>query len=1389
MTSVRPRRKATINMSYNDTLEEFPLEEANSKVTPSVDLKKASSKRSSIIASSKATDSKAVAEVPSIPYNYQMPPAPGDYFSNRLDLTDAYINLKTQMLYCPYQEPAVSTQSKRKSKQKDIFTLSKGDYIYMVSEPPGEPYYIGRIMGFKEKSSFKSPLPEEKSQTVNEQAELVDASKYQFQMQWFYRPRDISKSTSDSRVLFASMHTDTCPMASFRGLVTVKHKQDIEDESQYAASSLKANKPQNQKKSASPGHSSTAIDLYIQNPNCFYFDKLFDRYMIKFYDILSTSNLLQYAVKDNNTSRNFLTALNKRFEYIFVESQRTKSFINTFSSNSCNCEKCGQWCGSTQDSITCAVCNDYYHMYCLEPPLLKKPSRGFSWSCAVCTKKYEIEYHKKKMLMLSHDNKSSNEDQLHEELSVLSSFEAQQADEFPVSSQTEEDSETETPLETLPKYESMAVEFLEKDSTSTFEERRIKEEWPMRYLGMHARLEDAVDLDDRSPYPRAATRLGAKHQATNIPEFYDHPIVYYDLDKQTSNGKKKTNGGFKSKLSKEKANEVDNIKKLEIPDEYKDLNKRDFPQWLQPRPKGYLERGVDDGEGVTCTSLWKSSESDIEDDFKVLDRLLEDSKSIAEKIGILPTSPNFMDAVVYSYMESGYDADAALKKIAKLNKKLLKEPTFSKDEIKRFESGIKEFGSELYPVYKRNGISLELNSVTALCFRCAKLWRRYAVIWEDPNEVEGKNSKSIGWKKKVEPELLEDSKAVMREAERLGAIISYDKGDSAKIQKKESSVSAPDTPNKRMPSAESSVEPVLKKKKVNNVTQNDTAKSKKVTIKTENNIPIKQSRSKKVAVVKPIIENTIAKPKPIKRKIEDEVISSFNKSSENGSMSSTKKVKKITGSVHDIPFPITNSGYSLINLPSVERSKDLNDGILRNLLDNFRIRQVSNMQSQFSPLHVPAQSTVSVPFNPNERKCSICREHDINSKSSLEMLICSTCGVNIHASCAGIQISEKITSPAKEWLCEVCINDTLPHNSTIYSCSLCFANESNYELSFLGSTLVRPDFLKPINASTKWCHVLCAIFNHGLVARKGSFANPSNSISFRQGKSDIAFDDSQLSNNLKFEEVADTFLRGYHSTCGICSSRNGSVISCEMCDSETKYHITCAQDTPNFKLGFGLDHQPLKEKDACLIDVNNSFGILKPILICPKHDQTSSTIFGMRTLGKRVHGGGKEEAKPLIQLFLEDLTRTNNSSKSGPQSKSKLYVESCKVLKEGDKEYLSWKNNREQLTRLRKEQAFCCDCKTTTSPMWWKEDKPDGGINYRCQSCYHTKNDSEKDENDSDGGLVENLDSPLNGVFYGIEDLTDNVSAVFIPRSKVSREKKVIAEVSRSKISLGDILG
>ncbi|GMF50586.1 unnamed protein product [[Candida] boidinii] len=390
--------------------------------------------------------------------------------------------------------------------------------------------------------------------------------------------------------------------------------------------------------------------------------------------------------------------------------------------------------------------------------------------------------------------------------------------------------------------------------------QRDLEEWPFRYLGMHAKLEDALDLQDR-PYARAASRLGSKHQFTGMVDWFDHPVVYYDK-LNGNNGSANANGGPYNKKKKyirksESPSPSDNnnssnnasdtalmesleAKKLPIPDEYKDINPKEFPPWLQPRPKGYIERGGDE----TVDLNWKQPESaELQER---VENYIKDCEKYAKNLNILANTPNFVDAILKSLLENNYDDKAAVKEVELFTRESLREPTFSKDEIKRFENSVRINGSELFPVFKdvgtqtcamvvrfyylwkktknghliwdnyegraknkikkaivdnmdiantdddssyngdkinkkkihfeckycKNHNSTQWYKVTGstppqdkdqpyigLCIRCAKIWRRYAVIWEDPNEVLKKQTQkgNSGWKRRVETELTEDA--------------------------------------------------------------------------------------------------------------------------------------------------------------------------------------------------------------------------------------------------------------------------------------------------------------------------------------------------------------------------------------------------------------------------------------------------------------------------------------------------------------------------------------------------------------------------------------------------------------------------------------------------------
>ena len=206
------------------------------------------------------------------------------------------------------------------------------DHVYLICEPPGEPYYLARIMEFLH---------------VNNDSEApVDA----IRVNWYYRPKDILRRVQDTRVVFASMHSDTCPLTSLRGKCSIRHLSDIKN-----------------------------MDEHRGQQDSFWFDKLYDRYMQRYYEVIPTTRVV-------NVPHHVKAVLDQRWKFVLVEIGRGRELT----SESKKCIKCEQF-ASNNDSVDCAVCKRTYHMQCVRPPLLKKPARGFAWACAACSRAQEMK--------------------------------------------------------------------------------------------------------------------------------------------------------------------------------------------------------------------------------------------------------------------------------------------------------------------------------------------------------------------------------------------------------------------------------------------------------------------------------------------------------------------------------------------------------------------------------------------------------------------------------------------------------------------------------------------------------------------------------------------------------------------------------------------------------------------------------------------------------------------------------------------------------------------------------------------------------------------------------------------------------------------------------------
>lgn len=483
----------------------------------------------------------------------------------------------------------------------------------------------------------------------------------------------------------------------------------------------------------------------------------------------------------------------------------------------------------SNDSVDCAVCKQTYHMNCVRPPLLKKPSRGFAWACAACSRAQERKLEARHTPSLTDPHHDAEEEEYWDD------EEADCGADTNRTSPTDGIDDTHQPATAEQIYQASL--------------------WPWRYLGQHCKPEDALDYDDRI-YPRAGSRLGPKHQAVVLP-WPGRPV---ELVKPLEVKK----GGRKEKPSKE----------LLAALEAERLARETRPKWVQDEPAGYVARGDDydnDDPSSTAQLLWKPAESvgaaisDTE-----VDAYMDKAMALAPSLNLPARSTNLMDIARDSLFNSEFDVTKALKVIPTLNRAEFKEPTLSTTEQKKFEEAVSKFGSELYHVKryvktldyrtvvryyyiwkttprgvqiwgtysgrkgkkeakkaeatanklqddvaddqddsafdtekaldrKRNftckfcntkqsrqwrrapNVSAALVTegtgkskdkgaqyIVALCRRCAELWRRYAIQWEDLEDFAKKGAAGRAWKRKVDEELIKELNAA---DERMSATI------------------------------------------------------------------------------------------------------------------------------------------------------------------------------------------------------------------------------------------------------------------------------------------------------------------------------------------------------------------------------------------------------------------------------------------------------------------------------------------------------------------------------------------------------------------------------------------------------------------------------------------
>ena len=314
-------------------------------------------------------------------------------------------------------------------------------------------------------------------------------------------------------------------------------------------------------------------------------------------------------------------------------------------------------------------------MDCVRPPLLKKPSRGFAWACAPCSRAQERKLEARNTPLMNENSVEDDEEEIVED-----------DDDDP----------------TLRKRADGGTNAASPDGRepvvlppATAEQTAHAKLWPYRYLGQHCRVEDALDYDDRI-YPRASSSLGARHQATVGP-WPGRPVQYVkaaEIKKKYARGAANKKD---AKLSKETiaALEADKIAR----------EKR--PKWVQDEPVGYLARGEDhDRDDPRCTSTLLFRMPDVDEARRaegsdvslddLVDRYVDEVRLLAPEVEEDSDSTNLLDKALEILYRTRFDPTDALDLVRRLDiRDDLNEPDLTEVEKRSFDEAVAKYGSEL----------------------------------------------------------------------------------------------------------------------------------------------------------------------------------------------------------------------------------------------------------------------------------------------------------------------------------------------------------------------------------------------------------------------------------------------------------------------------------------------------------------------------------------------------------------------------------------------------------------------------------------------------------------------------------------------------------------------
>ncbi|APA09201.1 hypothetical protein sscle_04g039710 [Sclerotinia sclerotiorum 1980 UF-70] len=1126
----------------------------------------------------------------------------------------------------------------------DGTVLSVNDHVYLVCEPPGEPYYLGRIMEFLHIN--------------NDVKEPIDA----LRLNWYYRPKEIGKKVSDTRQVFASMHSDISPLTALRGKCQIKHKAEVEK-----------------------------LDVLRSTKDSFWYDKLYDRYIHRYYDVIPTFQVI-------NVPDPVKKVLDERWKHIIVEAGRGKEFTSAVKT----CKRCSRYSASN-DSVDCAVCQNTYHMSCVNPPLLKKPSRGFAWACGPCSKAQEKKLEARNTPNINDGTIDAEDDEMNED-----------EDDLPIA--------LGDALDANGKTSSGSQDVEMSIHPGTAEQVHQASLWLFRYLGIHCKVEDALDYDDRI-YPRASSRIGNRHQA-NVPAWPGRPVEYV---KAVEIKKKYIKGGSSShrkdaKLSKETiaALEADKIAR----------EKR--PIWVMDEPNGYIPRGDDapnDDPKNTATLQFKipevgeasmSAERGMDDGASSLDvpayeQLVNDymirAKAMAKPLGLPERSTNLLDVALQLLYSNNFDVDKALDALSKTDKKAFKEPELSSAELKKFEDGVTKFGSEWLSI-KRHVKTMSPADVVRFYY----IWKktdRGKQVWGNYSGRKGKKEakKAEAALGKLQDDIADDHDDSAFDNDK---VLQKKKGFQCKFCSVRSSqrwrrapntpvgTTVPENPNSKGAAKEKGNQLVLA------LCQRCAELWRRYAIQYEDIEEV----AKKVAA---------SGGRASKRKMDEEFLRELKAANEGfvqpDVLPTTAPISAHSTPAPTPPVPTTSEPPKKKAKPSSD-SKETSDSVLENSAVVTPAQPKKKLIVEKPPAPPPPPPE---PPKPKILPCAVCGQMDPLGDQHLS---CKECRMAVHRHCYGVVDNR---SPNK-WTCDMCQNDKDPKVSIQYKCMLCPVESTEHDfveppkISHKKKTekererdrverenaqkaadyfrKKQEEYNKPVNpreplkrtANNNWVHVTCAVF--------------TPEVKFGDAKALVPSEGIPSIPSSRYDEV-----------CKACKKKGGACVNCHSCRAPV--HVECAHQN-GYILGFDIAPVKGSRRDQHnIVNINGEMGAMSAAIWCKEHLPT-------KTIVHRMHDIVDETGLNALQLFVQnfkqaDLALTGTVRKANLVNQSTRAASSVHVATSQNRRTSTTGasittpiNRRASLASIKVEDSpvstslpvsdserKCVTCSVDISPKWW----------------------------------------------------------------------------------------